>query len=88
MLTNVLEYDYINRLTFHMMYSLILCPLAKNSLSGNSVNSFRLKVLIFSQIVRSKSKKVKNDLKLNVMFTLFVQFLVENRIFTNYLPFN
>ena len=30
---------------------------------------------------RSKSKKVKNGLKLNVMFTLFIQFLVENRIF-------
>ena len=29
---------------------------------------------------RSKSKKVKNGLKLNVMFTVFVQFLVENRI--------
>ena len=26
---------------------------------------------------RSKSKKVKNGLKLNVIFTLFVQFLVE-----------
>ena len=30
---------------------------------------------------RSKSKTVKNSLKLNVMFTFFVQFLVENRIF-------
>ena len=30
---------------------------------------------------RSKSKKVKNGLKLNVMFILFVQFLVETRIF-------
>ena len=37
---------------------------------------------------RSESKKVKNGLKLNVMFTLFVQFLVENRILPNYLPFN
>ena len=33
---------------------------------------------------RSKNKKVKNGLKLNFMFTLFVQFLVENRIFPNY----
>ena len=36
---------------------------------------------------RSKSKKVKNDLKLNVMFTLFIQFYLKI-IFPNYLPFN
>ena len=37
---------------------------------------------------RSKSKKVKNGLKVSVMFTFFVQFLVENRNYPNYLPFN
>ena len=31
MLTNVHEYDDINRLTFHIMLSLILCPLAKTA---------------------------------------------------------
>ena len=31
-------------------------------------------------MLRSKCKKVKNGLKLNAMFTIFVQFLVENRI--------
>ena len=63
-------------------------PPCLNSLSGNSANSFRLKVSSFCQMFRSESKKVKNGLKLNVMFTLFVQFLVENRILPNYLPFN
>ena len=37
---------------------------------------------------RSKNKNVKNGLKLNVIFIFFVQFLVENRIFPNYPPFN
>ena len=37
---------------------------------------------------RSKSKKVKTGLKLNVLFNFFLQFLVENIIFSNYLPFN
>ena len=59
-----------------------------NSLSGFSANSFRLKVSFFWQMFRFKSKKVKNGLKLNVMLTLFVQFLVENRIYPNYLPFD
>ena len=63
-------------------------PPCLNSLSGNSVKSFRLKVSFFCQMFRSKSKKVKNGLKLNIMFTLFEQFLAENRIFPNYLPFN
>ena len=63
-------------------------PLCLNSLSGNNAISFRLKVSLFCQMFRSKSKKVKNGIKLNVMFTLCVQFLVENRIFPNYLPFN
>ena len=31
MLTNVHEYDDINRLTFHIMSSLILCSLAKTA---------------------------------------------------------
>ena len=31
MLTNVHEYDGINRLTFHIMKSLILYPLAKTA---------------------------------------------------------
>ena len=31
MLTNVYEYDDINRVTFHIMYNLILCPLAKTA---------------------------------------------------------
>ena len=31
MLTNVQEYDDINRLTFYIMLSLILCPLAKTA---------------------------------------------------------
>ena len=34
-----------------------------------------------SHMFRSKSKKVKNGLKLNVMFTLLVQFLVESVFF-------
>ena len=63
-------------------------PPCLNSLSDNSAISFRLKVSFFCQMFRSKSKKVKNGLKLNVMFTLFVQFLVENHIFPNYLPFD
>ena len=37
---------------------------------------------------RSKKQKVKTGLKPNVLFTIFVQSLVENRIFKNYLPFN
>ena len=56
-------------------------PHCQNSLSGNSVDSFRLKVSFFCQMFRSKNKKVKNGLKLNVMFTLFMQVLVKNRIF-------
>ena len=65
-------------------------PPCFNSLSGNSVNNVRLKISFVCPMFKSKSKKVKNGLKLNVMFTLFVQFLVENRIFPNYmyLPFN
>ena len=62
-------------------------PPCLNSLSDNSANSFQLKASFFCQMFRSKSKKVKNGLKLNVMFTLFVQFLVENGIYPNYLPF-
>ena len=81
MLKNVHKYDDIS----HDVKSDFMPP-CLNSLSGNSANSFRLKVSIFCQMFRSKSKK--NDLKLNVMFTLFVQFLVENRIYPNYLPFN
>ena len=72
MLTNVHESDDIDRLTFHIFMS----P-CQNSLFDNSVNSFRLKVSFFCQMFRSKSKKVENGLKLNVMFTLFVQFLVK-----------
>ena len=63
-------------------------PPCLNSFSGNSADSLRLKVSFFCQMFRSKSKKVKNGFKPNVMFTLFVQFLVENRIYPNYLPFN
>ena len=63
-------------------------PPCLNSLSGNSANSFRLKVSFLCHMFRSKSKKVKNGLKLNVMFTIYVQFLVENLIYPNYLPFN
>ena len=38
---------------------------------------------------KSKSQKVKNGLKLNVLFTIFVQFLVKNLLFfSNYFPFN
>ena len=82
MLTNVHEYDDINRLKFHIMLSLIY------SLYGYSANSFRQKVSFFCQMFRSKIMNVKNGLKLNAMFTFFVKFLVENRIFSNYLPFN
>ena len=49
-------------------------PPCCNSLSGNCGNSFGLNVSFFCQIFRSKSKKVKNGLKLNAMFTLFIQF--------------
>ena len=31
MLTNVHKYDDMNKLTFHIMLSLILCPLAKTA---------------------------------------------------------
>ena len=37
---------------------------------------------------RSKSQNVKTGLKLNVLSTIFVQFLAKNRIVPNYLPFN
>ena len=42
MLTNVYEYNEINRLTFSHNISAILSPLANNSLSGNSVHIFLL----------------------------------------------
>ena len=84
MLTNVHEYDDITRLTFHVMLSLILFPPCLNSLSGNSANNFRLKVSVFCQMFRSKSKKLKNGLKLKIIFTVSVQLSVENRIFPNY----
>ena len=71
---NVNEYDDINRLTIHIMQSLILCPLAKTAYLA-------IVRIVFCQMFRSKSKEVKNDLKLNVLFTLFVQFLVENLFF-------
>ena len=34
-----------------------------------------------------KARKKKKGLKLNVLFTLFIQFLVENRIFSKLPPF-
>ena len=88
MLTNVFEYDEINRLTFHIMQSLILCPLAKTAYLATARIFFLLKVSFFRQIFRSKSQKMKISLKLNVLFTIFVQFLAENRIFfSNHTPF-
>ena len=63
-------------------------PPCQNSSTGNGANRGRLKVSFFCQMCTSKSKKVKNGLKPKVMFTIFVQFLVETRIFPNYLPFN
>ena len=73
MLTNVHEYDYINRLTLPVRQSLILRPLAKTAYLAK-VHIFRLKVSFFYQMFRFKSKKVKNSLNMNVMFTLFEQF--------------
>ena len=74
MLTNVHEYDDITRLTFYIIYCLILCPLAKTAYLA-------IVRVVFCQMFRPKSKKVKSGLKLNVMFTLFVQYLAENRFF-------
>ena len=58
-----------------------------NGLSGNCVSSFLLEVSFFHQMFRSKDKKVKTSLKLNVLFTPFVQFLVENHILFKLPPF-
>ena len=77
------EYNEINRLTVSHNVSAIL-----SSLSGNSANIFLLKVLRFHQMFRSKSPKVKNGLKLNVLFTTLLQFLVEYCIFFKLPPFN
>ena len=65
MMTNVYEYDDINRLAFHIiMLSQIL-----SSLSGNCANSFLLKVSCFRQMFRSKSKNA--HLSKNCIYTQY-----------------
>ena len=87
MLTNVYEYNKINLLTFSHNASEILSPLAKTAYLAIA-QIFSAKISFFYQMFRSKSQKVKNGLKLNVLVTIFEQFLVENHIFLNYLHFN
>ena len=88
MLKNFHDYDDINRLTFHIILSLILCPLSKTAYLAIMGIVFLIKASFFCQMFRFKSQKVKNSLKLNDMFTLYIQFLVEICIFPNYLHFN
>ena len=89
MLTNDYEYDDIKRLTFQIMYNPILSPLAKTAyLIIARIVSFLFKVSVFYQMCRFKSQKEKTRLKMNVLISTFIQNLVENRTFSNYLPFN
>ena len=83
-MTNVFEYNKINRLTFSHNVSEILSLLAKTAYLGNSPHIFTAKKFTLDL----KAKKVKNGLKLNALFTIFVQFLVSIAFFSNYLPFN
>ena len=86
-LTNVHKYDDINRLTFHIMESLILCPLAKTAYLAIVRIVFDLKCHFVCPMFRSKSKKVKNGLNRMLCYP-FCTVLAENHIFANYLPFN
>ena len=57
MLTNVHEYDDINRLTFHIMSSLILCPLAKTAYLAIVRIDFDLKFQFSVKCLDPKARK-------------------------------